>query len=579
MNKNYNMGSSSSNTKKKGDNKKKVTISNKNPNIKKEDKENNNLKKKKDIKSKYVGIWKSQNWEKAKKILKKKYTVADYSELFNINKALKTKTINNFERLKNQISKEAIFDFILPLIQSIALTSEEIKKDIFLLTNNNNEKIELTQFECASILSTFFLNMFGNETEGRNIKELENGNYKIYDFPELSFLYYLMGNGILYEKFLFMIRYFIKIGIRMASQNKLSKVEHCNFISSKEDILNKVKDYKDKLNEIYNFDKELNNDFDCQRNSILKIHLNEFDPYIYNKNLNENQFEKNEMNNELNNEIKLFLKSKLKPNEYKMVKKIKEEVFIKNNEKINKELIEKVKIHLLSMMEEKESIIVNFANKYLGGGCMNRGSVQEEILLLICPEILVARAFVKKMNNIQSISMSGFEQFSDYTGYGGSLKFKGDYHDNRIYENNTFKSLMIAVDALPIFQLKCDQFNFIVSFREFIKFITGLQGNADLKLNSCSTGKWGCGVFGGNVYIKFLIQFLACLFADIEFQFSCYHDEENKIAFEKFIESFKNIITEKNVTKGIVFKAFCDMKVKKEKEILNDYLGTLKQLI
>ena len=52
-----------------------------------------------------------------------------------------------------------------------------------------------------------------------------------------------------------------------------------------------------------------------------------------------------------------------------------------------------------------------------------------------------------------------------------------------------------------------------------------------------------------------------------------------KIAFEKFIESFKNIITEKNVTKGIVFKAFCDMEVKKEKEILNDYLGILKQLI
>ena len=44
---------------------------------------------------------------------------------------------------------------------------------------------------------------------------------------------------------------------------------------------------------------------------------------------------------------------------------------------------------------------------------MNEGCVQQEILLLICPEILVARAFVKKISHIQSISMAGFEKISN----------------------------------------------------------------------------------------------------------------------------------------------------------------------
>ena len=240
--------------------------------------------------------------------------------------------------------------------------------------------------------------------------------------------------------------------------------------------------------------------------------------------------------------------------------------------------------HSVSITDEKESIITNFANKYLGGGCMNEGCVQEEILLLIYPEILVARAFVKKMDNIQSISMSGIEQFSNYTGYASTLKFGGYYIDQNKFENNSFQSLMIAVDALPVYSTNLDQFNFSHSFREFIKFLTGLQGNSsqilNFQFNSCSTGKWGCGAFGGNVFIKFLIQFLACLFADIEFNFSCFNNENHQKIFQKFVNKFINFIEINNVTKGSAFEAFYKLKIKdKNEKILNDYLEELKKLV
>ncbi len=63
--------------------------------------------------------------------------------------------------------------------------------------------------------------MFGNFTEGRNEKELNKGHYELSNFPFLSFFSYLNFSGIMCQKFLFMIRYFIKIGIRIVLLNIL----------------------------------------------------------------------------------------------------------------------------------------------------------------------------------------------------------------------------------------------------------------------------------------------------------------------------------------------------------------------
>ena len=51
-----------------------------------------------------------------------------YIELFNIDNQIKYYFLRNIITLKNKISKEAVFDFILSKIQSIALISEKIKE-------------------------------------------------------------------------------------------------------------------------------------------------------------------------------------------------------------------------------------------------------------------------------------------------------------------------------------------------------------------------------------------------------------------------------------------------------------------
>ena len=550
----------------------------------------------------YLGIWNSKKWDEAKKLLSKKFTRENYEQLFCLDD--KYGNVKSLEKIIDKYGEEFIIDFFIPILQSIALSSENIKEKIPILLDNYPKNIELTQFECASILSTFFLNMYGNENEGRDINELKNLNnhLDLDSFPDLSFSYYLYTNSkLIIQKMLFMIRYFIKIGIRMAISNKLKLVEHANFLSTKNTILDKVKDFKESIKNIYDFDKEFDIDCNNERNSILKIYLNEFNPILINKMLENNPDYNNSLNQNINDELEGYFKKFIidgrnddpleiisNGQKNKNLLKITKEVFLNQKDEISLNYLkEKIKIHLDSITDQKNNIITDFANKYLGGGCMKLGSVQEEILLLICPEILVARAFVKVMNHIQSISISGFEIISKSKGYGSSLQYDTYNIDDTPYNNNSFQSLTIAVDAIPFYSNNINQFNPIFIIRELIKFCTGLQGNnkdkLGFKFDFCSTGKWGCGAFGGDVCMKFLIQFIACLFHDVGFNFSCFNDNSNKKMFEKFIKDLiviveENIKKEKVITKGLIFKALIYMKFN-EKNIVSNYIESLKNCL
>ena len=246
---------------------------------------------KKENTSYYLGIWNSDKWKKAKKLLSKKYTIDDYQELFSLDQ--KFDSILTLEKLIKVYDEAFVIDFFLPILQSIALSSENIKQEIPILLNNCKTIIELTQFECASILSTFFLNMYGNENEGRKEEELSQLKYELDSFPNLSFIYYLHSpSKLMFNKMLFMIRYFIKIGIRMAMSKNFILVfsEGADFLSSKDKILDKVKDFKKEIKDIYNFDEEFKIDCEEERNSILKIYLNEFNPNKINKDFEKRKY-------------------------------------------------------------------------------------------------------------------------------------------------------------------------------------------------------------------------------------------------------------------------------------------------
>lgn len=77
--------------------------------------------------------------------------------------------------------------------------------------------------------------------------------------------------------------------------------------------------------------------------------------------------------------------------------------------------------------DQPESTIVNFANSFIGGGSLNRGSAQEEILFLMYPELFVSPLFCERMCFNESIFIHNVRRFADSDGYTDTLQFKGPY--------------------------------------------------------------------------------------------------------------------------------------------------------
>ena len=50
---------------------------------------------------------------------------------------------------------------------------------------------------------------------------------------------------------------------------------------------------------------------------------------------------------------------------------------------------------------------VDFANKYVGGGVLGEGPVQEEIRFMICPEMIVACLLTEELDNNECLIMTG----------------------------------------------------------------------------------------------------------------------------------------------------------------------------
>ncbi|KAI8537138.1 hypothetical protein RHMOL_Rhmol09G0002400 [Rhododendron molle] len=96
-----------------------------------------------------------------------------------------------------------------------------------------------------------------------------------------------------------------------------------------------------------------------------------------------------------------------------------------------------------------EGLEVDFANKYLGGGALNRGCVQEEIRFMINPELIAGMLFLPSMADNEAIEIVGTERFSNYTGYASSFCYRGDNIDKVDLDSmGRRRTRIIAIDAL-----------------------------------------------------------------------------------------------------------------------------------
>ncbi|CDW85411.1 poly(adp-ribose) glycohydrolase-like [Stylonychia lemnae] len=128
----------------------------------------------------------------------------------------------------------------------------------------------------------------------------------------------------------------------------------------------------------------------------------------------------------------------------------------------------------------RRSMLGDFANKYIGGGALSLGSVQEEILFLIYPELNVSALFCQVMAGNEAIIMKGAMRFSKYYGYGYNLLYAGDFNQefnkDCFDDMNRLETTFIAIDAIAFDRQFSNQLLQRCIARELIKSYAGFVG-------------------------------------------------------------------------------------------------------
>lgn len=174
------------------------------------------------------------------------------------------------------------------------------------------------------------------------------------------------------------------------------------------------------------------------------------------------------------------------------------------------------KMHITShgFIEDEGSgmLQVDFANKFVGGGVLGWGCVQEEIRFVICPELIVSRLFTECLDATEALIIVGCERFSKYAGYGHSFEWVSDFKDDTPLDSYGRRHCsIVAMDAL-CFSKPSSQFFLPNLVREVNKAYVGFcetEDHGDNKLAPVATGNWGCGAFRGDANVKALLQLVA----------------------------------------------------------------------
>jgi len=171
------------------------------------------------------------------------------------------------------------------------------------------------------------------------------------------------------------------------------------------------------------------------------------------------------------------------------------------------------KLHIASKgaieVEGKGMLQADFANKFVGGGVLRSGLVQEEIRFTVCPELLASMLFTEVLGDREVLVVVGVEQYSKYQGYADTFKFAGRYTDT-VEKDSSGRRMtsVVAMDAIR-FTNSYDQFLMRNIDRELNKAFVAFQNRQVTSLQAVATGNWGCGAFGGDPRLKLLLQLMA----------------------------------------------------------------------
>ncbi|XP_055369137.1 poly(ADP-ribose) glycohydrolase isoform X2 [Betta splendens] len=196
---------------------------------------------------------------------------------------------------------------------------------------------------------------------------------------------------------------------------------------------------------------------------------------------------------------------------------------------------------------------VDFAASLVGGGVLNSGLLQEEILFLIHPELIVSRLFTERLGDNECLIITGCQKFSIYSGFGDRFEWVGPCVDS-VGRDEWFRlqRQIVAMDALH-FKHPSEQYDVRKVQRELNKAYCGFKkvgaGEPDV-----ATGKWGCGAFNGEPQLKALIQLMAAAEAGRGLAFFTFRDEKTK----RDVEQMYKLLVREDVTVGQLYALIQD---------------------
>ena len=253
-------------------------------------------------------------------------------------------------------------------------------------------------------------------------------------------------------------------------------------------------------------------------------------------------------------------------------------IYIRDN-KDSKEYLDNKEVNLCeinvieegSLFDGKASYCIDFANKYIGGGALTGGSVQEEILFAVEPEAIISMLFMEVMDENDAIGIFNTIEYSKSTGYGYSVKFDKSAITDDLKQIK--KHRIIAIDAVD----NRGFFNYIFDkgqiqrdiIRDIHKAYVGfnlinLEEEKDFE-KIISTGNWGCGAFGGNHELKFIQQWISASFAGVKrLDYYTFADIKMKNA-AKYYNDIKNKYQKANA----LYEAITLNKIDDKKIIFN----------
>ena len=162
---------------------------------------------------------------------------------------------------------------------------------------------------------------------------------------------------------------------------------------------------------------------------------------------------------------------------------------------------------------------VNFANADFGFGTFIASCTQEEILQMACPELNVGLLLLGRMGDDEVVNVRGCRRFSSYRGYQHTYECTGTLVRGEAGES------AVLTDVLTMDACYSQHFDREMQLRDLRKAYTSfaaLGPRSDGGPAIVSTGRWGCGCFGGVPAHKFAQQALAARLAGVRLRFSTF---------------------------------------------------------